>query len=64
MKLSATLRRSGPAVDCQVLHWMRVFGRDNVLIVDSADMKSRQKETIEVRRPFRFLAILAFFLPQ
>eukprot|EP00752_Nemacystus_decipiens_P017805 g15963.t1 len=39
----------------QVLHWMRVFGRDNVMIVDSADLKSRQKETIE--EVYRFLGL-------
>lgn len=33
----------------QVLHWVRVFGRDNVMVVDSADLKSNPKETIEVR---------------
>ncbi|CAM9551228.1 unnamed protein product [Ectocarpus fasciculatus] len=39
----------------QVLHWIRVFGRDNVLIVDSADLKSKQKETIE--EVYRFLGL-------
>ena len=33
----------------QVLHWIKVFGSENVLVVDSADLKSKQKETIEVR---------------
>ncbi|CAM9256990.1 unnamed protein product [Choristocarpus tenellus] len=31
----------------QVLHWVSVFGVDNVIIVDSADLKTRQKETLE-----------------
>ncbi|CAM9412511.1 unnamed protein product [Ectocarpus sp. 12 AP-2014] len=39
----------------QVLHWIRVFGRDNVMVVDSADLKSRQKETIE--EVYRFLGL-------
>lgn len=40
----------------QVLHWVRIFGRDSVMVVDSADLQSRQKDTIEVRQrsaPFR-----------
>lgn len=39
---------------------MRVFGRDNVMIVDSADLKSRQEETIEVR-PFFLPTFFVFF---
>ncbi|CAN0035859.1 unnamed protein product [Scytosiphon promiscuus] len=39
----------------QVLHWFRVFGRDNVMVVDSADLKSRQKETVE--EVYRFLGL-------
>ncbi|CAM9596637.1 unnamed protein product, partial [Hapterophycus canaliculatus] len=38
-----------------VLHWYRVFGRDNVMVVDSADLKSRQKETVE--EVYRFLGL-------
>lgn len=31
----------------QILHWMQIFGRENVMIVESDDLRYRQKETIE-----------------
>lgn len=43
---------------------MKVFGSDNVMIVDSADMKSRQQETMEVRPGLNFPRALACVEPQ
>ena len=34
--------------DLQVLYWMKVFGRDNVMVVHSDDLQVRPKETLKV----------------
>lgn len=59
LSLPHVLAGGGGGTETQVLHWAKTFGTDNIMVVDSADLQSRQKETLEVglNLPFEFGAV-------